>query len=74
MLSKMRACIAGAYVLAHVRRAASPLGVMRHYGRVRIRPGWCGSNCVLRGRPMAAPTRVQGRRGGDRGLWPMSDA
>ena len=35
-LSKMRACIAGAYVLAHVRRAASPLGVMRHYGRVRV--------------------------------------
>ena len=36
MLSKMRACIAGAYVLVHVRRAASPLGVMRHYGRVRV--------------------------------------
>ena len=31
-LSKMRACIAGGHVLAHVRRAASPLGVMRHYG------------------------------------------
>ncbi len=29
MLSKMRACIAGAYVLAHV--------VMRHYGRLRQR-------------------------------------
>ena len=29
MLSKMRACIAGAYVVAHV--------VMRHYGRLRQR-------------------------------------
>ena len=37
MLSKMRACIAGAYVLAHVRRAASPLGVMRPYMRARHR-------------------------------------
>ena len=25
---------------------------------VRIRPGWCGTNATLRGRPMAAPTRV----------------
>ena len=24
------------YVLAHMRRAASPLGVMRHYGQVRV--------------------------------------
>ena len=26
-------------VLAHVRRGASPFGVMRHYGRLRIRRG-----------------------------------
>ena len=26
------------YVLAHVRRAASPLGAMRRYGRVRVPP------------------------------------
>ena len=32
MLSKMRASIAGGHVLAHVRRAASPLGVVRRCG------------------------------------------
>ena len=31
------------------------------HGGVRIRLEWCGTDPTLRGRPMAAPTRVQGR-------------
>ena len=40
MLSKMRACIAGAYVLAHV--------VMRHYARTLGRRGWLPGVMLLR--------------------------
>ncbi len=60
-----RAVVRGAARLAHVRRTASPLGVMRHYGWVRKKTPVQGAASAWGGASYGADAFVGGEEQGE---------